>query len=245
MNFFNKYLSLLTLTSLIGCSYPMEQSGVTRNTKNTQENQTNILEKQTDQSKQLVTFEFVKTSALKTCYQCHFNKFDTEEQLMNIKELVLNRVNKDEMPPSWSGLKPLSECEKEILQTWISNRSQSLPQASTYDLTKCAAQRSAINEDKSELLNQPLTFETLKTQILEKKCIICHNENLSEGGVVLETLKDLKDQDLIAKTAELSLLYKKILSNAKRSMPPASSGIAKLTEEEELFLKSWIDSGAN
>ncbi|MNL49552.1 hypothetical protein D3C87_1724960 [compost metagenome] len=56
----------------------------------------------------------------------------------------------------------------------------------------------------------------------------------------------MKDNELILATADESLLYQvTVPGRVKYFMPPKDKGIAPLTEEEQDYLKRWIEAGAN
>lgn len=203
-------------------------------------------------SEETVTFDLVKRTAMSTCMDCHSKgaaAMGTAEQALNLREAILEVVETDVMPPRKSGYSPLSACEKQILQTWmddqVNNRTAS---TKVKDLASCGgvnAPKPVEPKKPTDFATLELSFENLKKEILEPKCLSCHTQETAKR-TVLETSQDLFSKPgLVTTSAETSVLYMIVVPNAyKRFMPPVKSGIAALTPEETDYLKRWIDSQA-
>ena len=93
------------------------------------------------------------------------------------------------------------------------------------------------------------TFASVQQNILIPKCISCHSPGGSADLVPLETYEDLVSSPFFVSVVPgdslNSPLYKVIQPDARRRMPPRSSGIAPVTFEEADAIRLWIDSGAS
>ena len=83
--------------------------------------------------------------------------------------------------------------------------------------------------------------------ILEKKCLSCHNPNLSKGDLSMSTLAEINAYDeelLLAGDHKQSLLYQIISTQEGQKKPEMPKKGDALTEGELQLVASWIDSGA-
>lgn len=93
-------------------------------------------------------------------------------------------------------------------------------------------------------LNSDVTYELLKSTVLESKCIGCHNDNRARGGVDLSTYEAVMSAStengkvVVENDSASSTIY---LEAFNGTMPPRTP----LTEEEIALIKKWIDTGAN
>ena len=99
-------------------------------------------------------------------------------------------------------------------------------------------------------LDQAKIYDHVIQPILNEKCVSCHNDQKTKGGLKLtdrlSLLKGGKTGKLfIAGKPNLSLLLERIhlLSSEKEHMPP--SGKPQLTEEESKLLFLWIKDNAS
>ncbi len=93
------------------------------------------------------------------------------------------------------------------------------------------------------------TFTSIQQNILLPKCISCHSPGGSAELVPMETYEELINSEFFASVIPgdslNSPLYNVIQPDARRRMPPRSSGIAPVTFEEADTIRLWIDSGAS
>ncbi len=237
---------LLSTAVFTGCSYPMEELGLYKTTKDILGDLGNL----SKFSEEKITFDLVKRTAMSTCMDCHSKgavAMGTAEQALNLREAILEVVQTDMMPPRKTGYSPLSACEKQILETWmddqVNNRTSTVK---VKDLSACGGVTEAPKPKQlTDFATLELSFENLKKEILEPKCLSCHTQETAKR-TVLETAQDLFSKPgLITTSAETSVLYLIVVPDAyKRFMPPVKSGIAALTPEETDYLKRWIESQA-
>ena len=83
--------------------------------------------------------------------------------------------------------------------------------------------------------------------VLEKKCLSCHNPNLSKGDLSMATLTEILnfDEEMIVKGRHTeSLLYQVAITEPGNKKPEMPKKGEALTEDELKLLAEWIDSGA-
>ncbi len=92
------------------------------------------------------------------------------------------------------------------------------------------------------------TFISIQENVLIPKCISCHSPGGSAELVPLETYEDLLNSDFFISVIPgdpfNSPLYKVIQPDARRRMPPRSSGVPAVTLEEADSIRLWIEAGA-
>jgi uncharacterized membrane protein len=233
---------LFTLSVLSGCGYPMELLGVYKSSDGLPGgfNAGAFAEKTVD-------FEVLKVTALDSCLHCHTSggkSMNTPEKLIALKTEILASIQDGSMPPKSSGYKPLGDCEKQILETWLEDQTQSrAPSRKVGELSKCADAAPAKPKAPTDFAALELSFENLTKEILAPKCLSCHTDETAKK-TVLDQYSLLGAQKLLADTAEDSMLYKVTVGTAKRFMPPKNKGIDPLTDAEKDYLKRWIEAGA-
>lgn len=233
--------SMVALT-LMGCSFPMEEAGLFKVGKNEIPPLTTLA-----YADQTITFNVLKSTALKACLECHStgrNAMGTSEQVIALGKDILNAVNGNVMPPKASGYKSLTDCEKQILETWLDDQAQGRKSVRIKDLPRCQGAVTPPSEEKPDITKLEITFANLQKYIIAPKCLSCHAHDIQDVNTVLDSVQAMHDKNLLADTAENSKLYQMILPTAKRQMPPTKSGLPKLTLDEQVFLKTWIDKGA-
>ncbi len=87
------------------------------------------------------------------------------------------------------------------------------------------------------------TFASIKKNILDLKCLICHSEGGEAARIPLSTINDLVNSPLeivIPGNPQESGLILVLLENARKKMPPPESGISPVPHEEIETIKEWI-----
>lgn len=236
-------LFLISLFALTACSYTMEELGFFKDGVR--------LPRGFDVaqfSERAVDFEVVKATALSTCMNCHTTgskSMNTPEKALTLQGEILDSIQNQSMPPKSSGYIPLSECEKQILETWFEDQiATRAPSRKVKELSHCGNMQPAKPKEPTDFSKLELSYENLTKEILAPKCMTCHTEEAAKK-TVLETYAVIKDQGLLETTAEESMLFKVTVEGmAKRFMPPKNKGIPPLTPEESDYLKRWIQAGA-
>ncbi|HEX7673653.1 MAG TPA: c-type cytochrome domain-containing protein [Bdellovibrio sp.] len=242
-----KKLSLILFISMaglsfVGCSYPLEEAGLFKSGKSSLPDLGAL-----SYADQEITFNVVKSTAMRACMECHTNgknAMGTEAQALAISKSILDEVNSNQMPPKSSGYKSLTDCEKQILETYFADKAVGRKSVKIKELAKCAGALPPPKEDKPDITKLPVTFDNLQKYVLAPKCLSCHGHEVHDVETVLDSVEGMKEAGVLGATAEESKIWKITDSTQKRYMPPAKSGLPALTADERLFLKKWIDAGA-
>lgn len=107
------------------------------------------------------------------------------------------------------------------------------------------------SNDKQKPVADMLVFDDMITPLLKRKCMSCHNENKSKGGLIMTTYNKLmkggsgQQATVVPHASAESDLYRRVIlpANDDDKMPPA--GKPGLTPDEIKLLGWWIDQGAS
>lgn len=198
----------------------------------------------------------IQQTVLRSCTKCHSgqkspNLATLDDISRNIKA-VLEAVNSNQMPPSFAGYSPLSDCEKNILMDWVAS---GMPQTSSKKISELSACHQGelqpapappAPQEPASILEMPLNYETLTTQILQPRCLHCHNPD-SEDGDAAEILfypfaEITKNPKLLGTSSLGSRLYKVVSRTDDERMPPPEDS-EPLTADQLEFIKRWVDAG--
>lgn len=92
-----------------------------------------------------------------------------------------------------------------------------------------------------------LIYEDIVMPVLEKKCMTCHSNNVTKGGLNMEDLNEFlkggKNGKVIEGNAGASELFKRVTldPDSRKYMPPKGTG---LSYGEIKLLEWWLDGGA-
>ncbi|MBF0297852.1 MAG: hypothetical protein HQK51_03985 [Oligoflexia bacterium] len=173
------------------------------------------------------------------CVSCHGTAGGVflgsyESIVKNLQKIERVAIQEKTMPP----MAPLSESERNLLSTWIK---AGAPEHEGLGV---------INENPIPTPPAPLIeaqFDSIKINIFDSKCIVCHSPTGTARDVLLNTKEDLLDspRDLvIPRNSQESGLYIAVSRTDSGMMPPPDSGIPPLTLNEIDIIKQWIDNGA-
>lgn len=249
---------------LNGCSYALESLGIAKPDSSPTQKGPATSGKASDNA-QLITFEVVKNLSLKTCLECHAG-MSKPEKVLQQRNKILSEINSGDMPPKSKGYEPLSTCERNILESWIDDQLNNRPATKKIqDLAGCGVQDIPTSVTpmpphtpeapptevppteipKKSLKDLEATFENLKKEVLEPKCLACHTTEKAVETVLEDPASIQSDyKDLLADKAEDSTLYKVCVTreDGTARMPPKKSKIPVLTPDELDLLKRWIES---
>jgi hypothetical protein len=107
----------------------------------------------------------------------------------------------------------------------------------------------SVDETPKVAFEEAKVYDDLVKPVLEQKCVSCHNEEKSKGGLQMQTQKLLvkggKGGMLWDTTkADLGLLISRLHLplDDKKHMPPR--GKAQLTDDEVVLLAAWVKGGS-
>lgn len=197
-----------------------------------------------------VNADVVQKTVLGSCKNCHSGtqapNLNTIGAIKDNIAKIQDEIMTNSMPPASSGYKPLSDCEKDILQEWVHEGMPDTSNKKVFDLAHCqsGAPQTPV---KTPILEMPLTYETLTTQVLQPRCLHCHNpdsEDPDAKDIALFPFKDLVAQkNMVATDAAHSKLYKYVVRTDDSRMPPPEDG-APLDADQIEFINRWINAGA-
>jgi uncharacterized membrane protein len=91
------------------------------------------------------------------------------------------------------------------------------------------------------------TFASIKKNIIDKKCLSCHNPNGDADRVPLDTVEAMINSPLeiiIPNNSEESGFILVTKEGARGKMPPPRSGITAISASDLEIIKEWINKGA-
>ena len=202
----------------------------------------------------VISYNLVANYSLQSCARCHSgSQSPTLNSITLLKthiDDVLAEVEGGDMPPA--GNAPVTACQQAILKKWVE---LNMPEESTSKVFDLAACKSGDTEPVTPPVVvvpidlMPLNFETLKTQILQPKCLLCHNVKSSDSDsaeIPFETYADVVGVSGQYWTApgNTSKAYEEVnYPEGDDGMPPLESKIDRLTDKEMDFIVRWIDAG--
>lgn len=172
--------------------------------------------------------------------------FHNPQVVIDWRSEILSAIDDGSMPPKSSGLKPVTPCEREILQTWLDDQlAQRKSLAKIAELAQCGGVQNPPVDAPLDLSKLEPTFENVKAHIFASKCIECHKTGRAKGKVNLESLDLIQAKGLLTPSFEQSPLYARTVRRGSGQMPPVQTGLPVLTEEEMGLLKRWLEKEAH
>lgn len=223
LSLFRLFSIFFSLFVLNGCNYhsekkPLGKSDITPS----------------DELLKSVSFEEVKQKVfLPKCISCHGDSGGINLENYTLAQIHLDKINnatliERRMPKA--PFPPLTQEELLILSAWIKAGGPKNPQIGT----------PKPEEPPSVLL--PF-FSSIKKNIFDSKCLICHTPGGQAARVPLSTRNDLVNSPLeivIPGNPDESGLILVLSENARKRMPPPESGISPVKANELEIIKEWI-----
>lgn len=173
-----------------------------------------------------------KINNSKSCNECHIGYKDysfvaSESE----REKILSAVLEERMPKNQPAL---SDELKALLTAWV-DAGAPLDDGTT-------------NTQPIEPIEEELeaTWASLSREVFFPKCVQCHNPNGQAKFLDLSTRQKFFEQrkELLnnLENAESSFLIE-VITDPVEPMPPVSSGLERLTDEEVKIVIEWIEKG--
>ena len=209
-----------------GCSYRHEKGTQTEITYNQE-----LLGK--------INYQLINQKILTPkCVLCHDHSEGVNLQTYSAVYSNIDKIKEVSITTSSMPKAPypsLNDEERTLLATWI----------------KAGAPENALDGGNTEVpppieLLLP-TFTSIKKNILQKKCIICHSAGNDGEDISLDSAEDMINSPrdiVIPGDPDSSELVLSVLPTARKIMPPKRSGISQLKPEEIEIIKQWIMNGA-
>lgn len=209
------WILILTMTALSGCHYKV--------------NKIADEEKPAPLGERPVDFAFVMQEVIgPKCLECHSNaggnrghlNFETYAAVKSEIQAIQDSVEFNDMPLNRT---PLTETQRQILNNWVA--------AGAPEFVTNTAESDVKAMEEIPLLSGEtvLDWETIRTTVVQPKCLNCHAEPTNRGGVNLETYANVQSR--------LAVIDQVIKDG---SMPRRTT----LTPEEKEMILTWIQIGA-
>lgn len=91
------------------------------------------------------------------------------------------------------------------------------------------------------------TYESIKKQIIDRKCLSCHTAGGSAHRMPFNTKEELLDDTyevVIPNNPDESGMLIVLKPDARKPMPPKDSSFSAVTESEKAVIREWILKGA-
>ena len=88
------------------------------------------------------------------------------------------------------------------------------------------------------------TFESINKNIIQAKCVLCHSQGGPAEHVHIANYEDLIATAVAPGDPEGSPLYLIVQPDSEPRMPPRTSTVAPLSEQQIAAIKDWITAGA-
>lgn len=195
---------------------------------------------------QKISADFVMSTVVGSCLACHSGMvapdISTLSGLRANFNKVLPAILNDVMPPTSKGYQPLNLCFKAVLKEWDRLGLPETTALTIGDLPECSQFTAAKN-----ILDMPLTYETFLTEILQKKCLSCHNiqgTDTEAAGILFAPFSEIESQPRRWMAPGATNKVVKLLreTDEEKRMPPPEAG-PRLSDDEILFVERWIDHG--
>jgi uncharacterized membrane protein len=186
-----------------------------------------------------VSYADVSTIFQNRCVTCHGNSGGVNLESLAGARTALARIRQStivehRMPKSPGA--PLSSDERMTLWAWIDAGAPEVP-----------ANGGPVTPPPPPLTPLEPTFDSIKSHIIDKKCLSCHSPGGKAERDPFVTRSDLVDSALdivVPGDASQSEIVHVLTPGAKKPMPPAESGITPVSLEDLEIIKTWINKGA-
>lgn len=172
-----------------------------------------------------LNFSSVRAAILRPkCVSCH-RQYDTYAGVKPDLEKIIAAVESDRMPKNALALSPN---QKDFLRKWVS----------------LGAPAGDLPEPTDDETLKP-NWASLEGKLFGPKCIQCHNPNGEAKFLDLSARSEIwkERQKLFNFDDPGASYFIEVISDVDEPMPPAYSGLPRLSSEEINVLKKWIGDG--
>ncbi len=256
----SRFYILIALFALGACnsSHLAKQAGIDDNTK---------AEKAVLAPKSEINWPLMRDAILNECKDCHI-KMKTYAGVAPQLVKIVSKVETGAMPPAEEGYAPLSACQVAVLKTWVALGAPPKSAVTVDSLPECAGLAVASpsptpaptpsaaptplptpaplpGPTPGGIAAMPLTYATLKSEILDSKCVRCHQASSSSDAK--DTLfvpydEITKRPDLWRKPGKDCKLVRTLTRTDGKRMPPPPRN-SPLAQDEIDFIIRWVDAG--
>ncbi len=196
-----------------------------------------------------ISYATLKNSTLRTCSSCHSGQkqpdiFDFPSTRSGLNKII-TKITDGSMPPQDQGYTALSTCEIKLFEKWVNLGAPESSPEKVSTIPECQSLAPPSPLIPIELM--PLTYETLVTRFLQKKCLMCHNPKGDDFDATEYLFYPYEEIDNNIKwwtgPGETARIVRKINGQSENPMPPMDSNIEPATKEEVDFIIRWINAG--
>ncbi|MBN8538938.1 MAG: hypothetical protein J0L82_01025 [Deltaproteobacteria bacterium] len=218
-------LSLMLVAGLIGaCNYTRLKEGA--------DTVQNFGDVSPSEKATMMNYRFINSRILEAkCTSCHGNSGDVNLESYELVKANLSKIQtavfvEQTMPKRGA----LTLEEKRLLWNWIN-------------------MGAPLESAESPPEEEPLiaTYESIRSHIIEPKCITCHNPmgTGNKVGLDKESLLNSPLELVLPGSADESGLIIALERKDDKRMPPAKEGYSALKPEVIQVIREWINNGAN
>ena len=195
---------------------------------------------------EVVSWSLIREKVLVRCLDCHNHRTSPDlVRAVQVREnlpKILLAVKRGSMPPVRQSSVPLNLCQKAILSKWAELSAPDSSEVRVADLIECNVQPPEV----PELRDMPLNFETLKSRILDPRCVHCHSPTSSSkaNSLPFDSYEAIANDPRGRWSAPgaSSRIFRSMTRSDKFRMPPPEYSDS-LSKEEIDFIVRWIDAG--
>jgi uncharacterized membrane protein len=199
-----------------------------------------------------VNADLIQQSVLNTCLHCHAG--NTPPSLGSIDDIRANigrvqiEVNSNQMPPSGSGYPTLSDCQKAILQEWVS---EGMPATSDKKIVKLSACQQGVPPSptptpSTPILDMPVNYQTLNSEILQPRCVHCHSSGSGDPDaslILLVPYSAITGHGTLLGADSAHSRFVTLVTRTDDSRMPPPEDSDPLSADQQEFIRRWIDAG--
>jgi mono/diheme cytochrome c family protein len=185
-----------------------------------------------DEKLSMMNYVFINSRILQPkCVSCHGSSGDVNIESYDSIKSNLSKIQEavfvtETMPKRGA----LTSEEKRLLWNWI----------------RMGAPRESAEPPPEE---EPMiaTYESIRSHIIEPKCVTCHNPTGPGNKIPLDrqALLDSPLELVLPGNADESGLIIALERKDDKRMPPAKEGYSALKPEQIQIIREWINNGAN
>jgi uncharacterized membrane protein len=186
-----------------------------------------------------ISYADVSTIFQNRCVTCHGSSGGVNLESLASARTALARIRQStiiehRMPKSPGA--SLSDEERMTLWAWIDAGAPEVP-----------ANGGSVTPPQPTMPPLEPTFDSIKSHIIDKKCLSCHSPGGKAERDPFVTRSDLVDSALdivVPGDASQSEIVHVLTPGSRRPMPPSDSGITPVSQEDLEVIKTWINKGA-
>lgn len=190
----------------------------------------------TEELKSSISYQEVASQVLAPkCLACHDSgarlQLDSYEKVFAQRKAIRKAVILSHSMPK-APISPLTMNELKLVAAWI----------------KAGAPLHPLNgsqgPDEGPTKVLEANFESIKSHIIDRKCITCHGVQARLPLVTKDDFLHSRRNIVIPHHPDESVFIQALQEGAKKFMPPKKTGFTSVSEKERAVIRQWILDGA-